>query len=206
VTRLADVAVRQILGNGQAQILAGDHVLDATGKELWSAAASLNGADFDDDGMADSLSSSTLPSGATCREVFSQGTLLWADQACGRGSAFASLAQIDPDPTMCSDASLSYPRALVGHTGVKIRLANAGTQALPAGVRVVLMKAAGALSTQAVSSRALAAGEWEDLILETGSPLAAGTWSAGIASEAGMSGIVDISTLNNSIQWTEQTP
>jgi len=203
---LSEVVVRQILGNGQAQIMAGDQVLDVSGSVLWSDSVPLSGADFDDDGLVDSLVTRTLSTGASCREVFSHGTSLWADPACGRGYA-TRLAQIAPDPAQCADASLSYPRALVGHTGIKIRLANAGTRALPSGTRVVLINPAGVQTTQAVSDRALDAGEWEDLILETGSPLTAGTWSAGIASNAaGMSGIVEISTLNNSIQWMEQTP
>gem|GEM_PF-5396049 len=206
IAGLGDVSIRDRNGDGVPEIVAGNSILSVDGAVLWTtgtASPVITKYDLDDDGLLD-----TLRGAPACPSAVSgSGELLWGDLTCGPGARAASLSQIEPDPELCVDASLSYPRVLVGRTGFKLRLANAGTRLLPAGIKIVLRNPSGNTVLEQSTVRSIAAGEWEDVVLETGSAVRSGSWKVQIVESElgyGLSGMLDIDLHNDSIDWVEE--
>jgi len=153
--------------------------------------------DLADEGLVDSIAASDA-----CVEVWSgDRTLLWTSSACGKTGSASTIAAISRRSGTCSDVSVSAPKALLAGNGFSLRVANAGTVDIPAGLAVHLSRA-GTLQATSNTSRILHPGEWEDVSFTLGQVPSGSKWNAWVdSSEAVQLGFLDSHPSNNAINW-----
>jgi hypothetical protein len=198
VGRLSDIAARDVQGDGLPELIAGNRIYSRLGQLLWDgmSAPSLS-LDLADEGYADSIAVAD-----SCVEVWSgQREILWTNSSCAKTGSASTLAAISRQAAGCSDVSVSAPKALLAGNGFSVRVANAGSVDVPAGLAVHLARA-GTLQATSVTSRILRPGEWEDVSLTLGQVPAGSNWTAWTdPAEIVNLGILDSHTSNNSVKW-----
>jgi len=198
VASLSDISVRDVQGDGIPEIVAGNEIWSRTGQRLWDGGSAPSQAlDLADEGLVDSIAVKS-----SCVEVWSgQRELLWSSSSCARQGTVSSLAAISRLVSGCSDISVSAPKALLAGNGFSLRIANAGTVDVPAGIPIHLAQA-GVLRATSATTRILHPGEWEDVSFLMSQVPTGTQWKAwSETSEAAQLGILDSHPLNNAVQW-----
>jgi hypothetical protein len=199
VGSMSDLAVRDVQGDGIPEILAGNQVWNRNGQLVWDGATTpILPLDLADEGLTDSVAVA-----GACVEVWSgQRDLLWSSSGCSRQGMATRVASIVRQPSGCSDVSVSAPKALLAGNGFTVRIANAGTVNLPAGVLVHLARS-GVRQTDATTTRTLRPGEWEDVPFSLGAQVPTGAqWTAWADTTGLVSlGVLDSHASNNQVKW-----
>jgi len=161
---LADLAIRDLDGDGLPEIVAGDVALRQDGTTLWDFQSLVGDVltDLDADGRTD-----TVHGTQDCRWAVSgsAGEVLWSRGSnCSKPGRYAKISELPAHPDQCADVSVSGVQIQSGKT--KLRVANAGTVTLPTGISVALTNASGSVERGiTATSNVLLPGDFEDLEL-----------------------------------------
>lgn len=192
-----DLSVRDIDGDGRAEILAGTQVYDGSGAvvlDLNTVAAGTNRYDFDEDGALDQIAIN-----GSCKSLgLADGQLAWS-AGCTDVGAWAGLGAIPRHSEGCVDVSVSGLE--VRTSQLLVRVANAGNVRLDAELPVVVRAEDGSELVRSATSKVLEPGAWEDIWLPRPSSTSYRVEVEGNALTN--RGLLDFDPKNNARSWSQ---